>query len=59
MMKLGALWRGEPPLNEAFRTWTITVGLIVNATSTMLFLALITLDQPWATLFVGYALSAP
>lgn len=59
MMKLHALWRGELPLNVAFWTWTVTIGLIVNVSSTILFLVLITLDQPWAALLVGYALSVP
>ena len=59
MMNLGELWRGELPLNEAFWKWAVTVGLIVNASSTILFLVLITLDQPWAALLVGYALTVP
>ncbi len=59
MITLSALWRGELPLNEAFWTWTVTIGLIVNVTSTILFLVLITLDQPWAALIVGYGLSVP
>lgn len=59
MTKLVALWRGELPLKEAFWTWTVTIGLIVNVSSTILFLALISLDQPWAALLVGYAPSVP
>tara|TARA_R110000850_G_scaffold133459_2_gene254572 strand:+ start:1529 stop:1828 length:300 start_codon:yes stop_codon:yes gene_type:complete len=59
MMKLGALCRGELPLKDAFWTWTVTMGLMVNISSTILFLVLITLDQPWAALLVGYALSVP
>ncbi|MGF7162356.1 hypothetical protein FHS85_004010 [Rhodoligotrophos appendicifer] len=58
-MKLGALWRGELPLNEAFWTWTVIIGLIVNASSTILFLALITVDRPWAALLIGYGFSVP
>jgi hypothetical protein len=59
MAKLGALWRGELPLDEAFWTWAIGIGLLVNLTTSILFLALITADRPWAALFVGYALSVP
>ncbi len=58
-MKLRALRRGDLPLSEAFWTWTVTIGLIVNMSSTLLFLVLITLDQPWVALFVGYVLSMP
>lgn len=35
------------------------VGLLVNLTASALFLALITTDQPWAALVLGYALSVP
>ena len=59
MAKLGALWRGELPLGEAFWTWAIGIGLLVNLTTSVLFLALLTADRPWAALFVGYALSVP
>ena len=59
MTKLRALWLGELPLGEAFWTWAIGVGLLVNLTTTGLFIALITADRPWAALFVGYALSVP
>ncbi len=59
MAKLRSLWLGELPLGEAFWTWAIGVGLLVNLTTSALFLALITADRPWAALFVGYALSVP
>jgi hypothetical protein len=59
MAKLGALWRGELPLGEAFWTWAIGIGLLINLTTSALFLALITADRPWAALFVGYVLSVP
>jgi hypothetical protein len=57
--KLRSLWLGELPLGEAFWTWAIGIGLVVNLTTSVLFLALITVDRPWAALFVGYALSVP
>jgi hypothetical protein len=59
MTKVRALWSGDLPLGEAFWTWAIAVGLMVNLTTTALFLALIAVDRPWAALFVGYALSVP
>jgi hypothetical protein len=59
MQKLRALWSGELPLGEAFWTWAIGIGLLVNLTTSGLFLALITVDRPWSALFVGYVLSVP
>lgn len=59
MRKLHDLWAGNLPLDDAFWTWGVTVGLLVNIVSSLLFLALITLDHPWPALFVGYGLSVP
>lgn len=59
MRKLRSLWLGELPLDEAFWTWAITIGLLVNLTTSALFLVLITADRPWAALLVGYAPSVP
>ena len=59
MTKMRSLWSGELPLDEAFWTWAIGICLLVNLTSSVLFLALITIDRPWSALFVGYALSVP
>jgi hypothetical protein len=59
MKKLCSLWLGELPLSEAFWTWAITVGLLVNVTTSALFLVLITADRPLAALLLGYALSVP
>jgi hypothetical protein len=59
MTKLRALWAGELPLGEAFWTFAIGIGLLVNLSTSVLFLALITLDRPWSALFVGYVLSVP
>jgi hypothetical protein len=59
MAKLSSLWLGELPLGEAFWTWAIGIGLLVNVTTSAMFLALITADRPWAALFVGYVLSVP
>jgi len=59
MTKLLALWFGDLALNEAFWTWTVTVGLLVNIASSILFLVLILQDQPLAAVLVGYGLSVP
>ena len=59
MTKLLALWSGDLALNEAFWTWTVTVGLLVNITSSILFLVLILQDQPLAAVLIGYGLSTP
>jgi hypothetical protein len=59
MTKLRSLWFGDLPLGEAFWTWAIGIGLLVNVTTSGLFLALLAADQPWAALFVGYVLSVP
>jgi hypothetical protein len=42
MKKLRSLWLGKLPLSEAFWTWAIGVGMLVNLTSSALFLAMIT-----------------
>ena len=59
MKKLLALWSGDLALNEAFWTWTVTVGLLVNIATSMLFVVLILQDQPLAAVLVGYGLSTP
>ena len=59
MRKLRSLWLGELPLDEAFWTWAITVGLLVNLSTSALCLALISADRPWAALAVGYGPSVP
>lgn len=59
MAKLRSLWRGETPLGEAFWTWTVVTGLIVNVTTSVLFLTMIMLDRPLIALVFGYAVSIP
>ncbi len=59
MTRLRALWSGDLPLEEAFWTYAVGVGLAVNLTTSLLFLVLISWDRPIAALFVGYALSVP
>jgi hypothetical protein len=59
MAKFRALWAGDLPLGEAFWTFALGVGLLVNLVTSGLFLTLITLDRPFAALLVGYGLSVP
>ena len=59
MKKLHSLWLGKLPLGEAFWTWAVCVGILVNLTTSALFLAMIAADLPWAALFFGYGLSVP
>jgi hypothetical protein len=59
MSTLRTLWRGDLPLGEAFWTWAILVGLLVNLASSGAFLALMVADRPLAALAVGYGPSVP
>lgn len=59
MEKLNALWRGQLDLDEVFWTWVIFGRLLINVTSSVLFLAFITLDIPVAALVAGYGYSVP
>lgn len=59
MTKLRALWSGELPLGEAFWTFAIGIGLLVNLITSVLLLTLISLDRPWAALLVGYIIPIP
>jgi hypothetical protein len=59
MDRLGALWRGELRLSDAFWTWAVLGALVINISTSVLFLVLISADRPLAALVVGYALSVP
>jgi hypothetical protein len=59
MSMLGRLWRGEVPLGEAFWSWAVLGGLLVNALTSLAFLALIANGWPVVALVVGYGLSVP
>jgi hypothetical protein len=59
METLRALWSGTLPLRDAFWTWAVLGGLLVNISTSLLFLMLLTLDQPWPALIVGYGFSLP
>ena len=47
------------PLREAFWTWAVTAGLLVNIVTSVLFLILIMQDLAWAGLLIGYGVSLP
>jgi len=59
MAKPLSLWSGDLALKEAFWTWTVTVGLLVDIATSIMFLVLILLGQPLAAVLVGYGLSMP
>ncbi len=59
MKHLGRLWRGELPLEDAFWNWAVLGGLLVNLSSSALFLVLIMADWPVTALIAGYAYSVP
>jgi hypothetical protein len=59
MGKIMDLWRGDLPLGDAFWTWAVLGGLVVNVSTSLIFLWLITIDQPIPALLVGYGLSLP
>jgi len=53
------LWKGELTLETAFWYWAVLGGLIVNITSSALFLFLLVADRPVEALIAGYAFSVP
>lgn len=50
---------GELPLGEAFWTWAVGGGLLVNIVTSLAFLALVSMDRPILGLVVGYGCSVP
>lgn len=59
MKQLKALWRGDLSLGDAFWTWTVVTGLVVNVVTSILFAVLITKDLAVPALIFGYGLSIP
>ena len=59
MIGLMRLWRGELDLPDAFWNWAVIGGLIVNLTSSALFMFLIMSDRPVAAFIAGYGPSVP
>ena len=58
-MRLRRLWAGEIPLEEAFWTYAVVIGIAVNLVTSVVFLVLITMDLPVTALVVGYGISLP
>lgn len=56
---LGRLWRGEMPLADAFWTWAVSIGFVINGSTSIACYALLIADRPIAALVVGYLLSIP
>ena len=59
MTRLRACWRGDLPLDEAFWTWTVTIGLTINLSAIIALLTLTRFDRPWEALIAGYAFTLP
>ena len=59
MKHLFRLLQGELALENAFWNWAVFGGLIINVSSSTLFLFLIMADRPISALIVGYAFSVP
>ena len=59
MSKLITLWRGDYALADAFWTWAVTIGLLVNVVTSVLFLIFIMQNLAWAALLIGYGVSLP
>lgn len=57
MSQLRRFWRGDVVLADAFWIWTVTFGLLVNVSTSVLFLILIMEDFPWMALLIGYGVS--
>ncbi len=53
------LWRGELPLAEAFWTWAVLGGLVVNILTSIGFLWLVMAGLLIPAYIVGYGLSLP
>lgn len=53
------LWAGELPLRDAFWTWAVGGGILVNLVTSLAFLALVSLGWPILALVVGYGGSVP
>lgn len=59
MGALGRLWRGAMPLADAFWTWAVAIGFVINGGTSIACYVLLIADRPVAALIVGYLLSIP
>ncbi len=54
-----SLWRGDLALGDAFWNWAVIGGLIVNLSTSIALLILVSFDLVWLGLIVGKGLSLP
>jgi|SRR6056297_3158393 len=59
MSRIHQLWQGEMSLSEAFWTWALMGGLLVNVATSIAFMTLISFDLPVIALLAGYGISLP
>lgn len=59
MKQIAALWRGDYPLAHAFWAWAVIGGLLVNVSTSLLCLFLLSLHHTIAALILGYGISIP
>jgi len=59
MGKLNDLWRGDLQLGDAFWNWAVLGALLINVTTTIMFLILISADHPWPALIVAMPFPYP
>lgn len=59
LKQLRDLWRGALKLSDAFWTWGVIGGFLVNISTSTISLMLITFDRPWLALIIGYGASVP
>jgi hypothetical protein len=59
MHALRRLWQGDLPLDQAFWNWAVIGGILVNASTTIAFLALVMNGYTAAAFVAGYAVSIP
>jgi len=59
MAKIRDLWQGELALSDAFWTWAVLGGVIINAVSSILFVFLLNADHLIIALIAGYVPTLP
>ena len=58
-MVLHALWRGEIPLGQAFWWYAVVVGSLLNLVTTILFMALASVQAPAVLSIAAFLLPVP
>ncbi len=59
MKHLNLVWHGELSLEKVFWEWAVVGGLLVNVTSSILFLTLVLNNYIFAAVIAGYGISLP